>query len=162
MGLRDSLAMHLRAAYFSLRRTAQARLAASGATVDQVVVMTLLTEEPAMTQREIVERSHSDPSTIRAMLVLLEERGWVRREVDPDDARVWRVSLTAAGRKQQSRLRRIGHIGDPTNMEHLLTDAELRVVSDCLKRIANAQAEVATAGDSRTRKPNRVSRGDPK
>jgi DNA-binding MarR family transcriptional regulator len=137
--------MQLRAAYFSLRRTAQARLVASGATVDQVVVMTLLTEEPGMTQREIVERSFSDPSTVRAMLVLLEQRGWVRREPDPDDARVRRVSLTAEGRKQHRQLQRIVHIGDPTDMENLMSKNELRIVTNCLKRIAQRQAELATS-----------------
>jgi len=135
--------MHLRHAYFSIRRTAQARLATSGASADQVVVMTLLAEEPALTQREIVERSFSDPSTVRAMLVLLEQRGWVRRDADPEDARVRRVSLTAEGRKQQRRLQRVSHLGDQANMEHLLTDEELRVVTDCLKRIAHRQAEMA-------------------
>ncbi|MCA9142942.1 MAG: MarR family transcriptional regulator [Planctomycetaceae bacterium] len=145
MGLRDSLVMQLRAAYFAVRRTAQSRLAASGATVDQVVVMTLLTEEPGMTQREIVERSFSGPSTVRAMLVLLEQRGWVRRESDPDDARVRCVSLTAEGRKQHRQLQRIGHIGDPTNLEDLMSAEELRVVTKCLKRIAQRQAELTTS-----------------
>jgi DNA-binding MarR family transcriptional regulator len=145
MGLRDSLAMQLRAAYFSLRRTAQTSLAASGATVDQVVVMTLLAEEPALTQQEIVERSFSDPSTVRAMLVLLERRGWVRRESDPADARVWRVSLTSEGLKQQRRLQRMGRIGDPTNVENLLSDEESRVVRECLARIANRQSKLASS-----------------
>lgn len=134
--------MQLRAAYFSMRRTALMRLEASEATPDQVVVMTLLAEEPALTQQEIVERSFSDPSTVRAMLVLLEQRGWVQRDFDPEDARVRRVSLTAEGRKQQRRLQRIGHIGDPTNMEDLLSEEELRVVTDCLNRIASRQAEL--------------------
>ncbi len=144
MGLRDSLAMHLRAAYFSIRRTAQTRLAASGATADQVVVMMLLAEEPALTQRDIVEQTFSDPSTVRAMLVLLEQRGWVRRDIDPKDARVRRVSLTAEGRKQQRRLQSLGHMGDPTNLDDLLSKEELRVVSNCLKRIADKQAELTT------------------
>lgn len=143
MGLRDSLAMRLRPAYFSIRRTPLARLAGSGATVDQVVAMTLLAEEPGLTQREIVDRSFSDPSTVRAMLVLLEQRGWVRRQCDPEDARVWRVSLTAEGRKQQRRLQRIGHIGDSTIMEQVLSDDELRIVHDCLKRIADSQSQLA-------------------
>ena len=128
VGLREGLAMRLREAYFSIRRTAQTRLAASGATVDQVVVLTLISEEPGLSQRDIVERSFSDPSTIRAMLVLLEERGWVCREFDPGDARLRKVYLTPEGRKQQRRLKRIGHIGDPTNMENLFTDEELEGV----------------------------------
>ncbi|MEQ1824965.1 MAG: MarR family transcriptional regulator [Pirellula sp.] len=150
MGLRDSLAMHLRAAYFSIRRTAQTRLAGSGATTDQVVVMTLLAEEAGLTQQEIVERSFSDPSTVRAMLKLLEDRDWVRRDFDPNDARVRRVSLTAEGRKQQRRLQRIAHIGDPINMEKLLSEAELRVVTDCLKRIANRQADLGISEVARS------------
>ena len=142
MGFRDSLANRLRQAYFSIRRTAQAYLAGTGATVDQVVVLTVLAAEEGLTQRDIVERSFSDPSTIRAMLVLLEKRGWVRREFDPDDARVRRVFLTAEGRQQEERLVRIGHVGNPNNLENLLTDEELRIVTDCLERIARRQAEV--------------------
>jgi len=134
--------MQLREAYFSIRRSAQARLATTGATVDQVVVLTLIAEEQGLTQRDIVERLFSDPSTVRAMLVLLEKREWIRRDFDPNDARVWRVSLTAEGRKQQRRLKRIAHIGDPTKMENLLADDELQIVRNCLKRIAGKQAEL--------------------
>lgn len=151
VGLRDSLVMDLRAAYYSVRRTAQTRLAGSEGTVDQVVVMTLLAEEPALTQAEIVERSFSDPSTIRAMLVLLERRGWVRRASDPADARVRRVSLTAKGRRQQRRLQRIAHIGDSSNMENLFSSEELDIVRDCLRRVAGRQAEIAAGANARPR-----------
>jgi DNA-binding MarR family transcriptional regulator len=147
--------MQLREAYFSIRRSAQARLTATGATVDQVVVLTLIAEEQGLTQRDIVERSCSDPSTIRAMLVLLEKRGWIRRDFDPNDARVWRVSLSAEGRKQQRRLKRIAHIGDPTRMENLLADDELQIVRNCLQRIAGKQAEVATSATGKSKQDAR-------
>ena len=46
----------------------------------------------------------SDPSTVRAMLVLLEERGLVEREAHPTDARARTVALTAKGRRAYRRL----------------------------------------------------------
>lgn len=111
--------------------------------MDQVVVMTLLSEEPGLTQQAIIERSCSDPSTVRAMLVLLERRGWVRRESNPHDKRVRRVSLTAEGRRQQRRLQGVSPIGADENMEQLLSKEELRVVAECLKRIVSRQSVLA-------------------
>jgi DNA-binding MarR family transcriptional regulator len=136
---RDSLAMRLREAYFSIRRSAQQHLSGTGATVDQVVVLTLLAAEEGLTQQDLVERAFSDPSTIRQILVLLEKRLWIRRESCSADARAKRVYLTAEGRKQQRQLKRMGHIGDPRNMEDLLSPKELQMVVDCLQRISSAQ-----------------------
>lgn len=46
----------------------------------------------------------SDPSTVRAMLVLLEERGLVRRNPHPTDGRARTAALTAAGRRKSRQL----------------------------------------------------------
>ena len=46
----------------------------------------------------------SDPSTVRAMLVLLERRGLVEREAHPTDARARTVALTAKGLRAYRRL----------------------------------------------------------
>ena len=139
MSFRDTLTMRLREAYFSIRRSAQQHLAETGATVDQVVLLTLLAEEDGLTQQELVARAFSDPSTIRQMLVLLEERSWIRREQCPEDARARRVYLTREGRQQQRRLKRIGHISDPTLMEELLDPTELELMVKCLERISASQ-----------------------
>ncbi len=138
MSFRETLAMRLREAYFSIRRSAQQHLTESEATIDQVVVLTLLAEEDGLTQLELGERAFSDPSTIRQMLVLLEDRQWIRREPCPNDGRARRVFLTSEGRRQQQRLKRIGHVGDPTNMENLLSERELATVVKCLDRICVA------------------------
>ena len=44
----------------------------------------------------------SDPSTVRAMLVLLEERGLVSRDTHPTDGRARTVALTAVGAAEVS------------------------------------------------------------
>jgi len=59
------LAMHLRRAYLTLHRRADARFAAFELTADQFVVLTLLAEKEAVTQQHLTRRSLSDPNTKR-------------------------------------------------------------------------------------------------
>jgi DNA-binding MarR family transcriptional regulator len=98
------LAMALRIAYLTLHRQTNVALARSLITADQFVVLTALAEERAITQRELVERTSSDPNTLRAMLVLLEERSLIERPPHPTDGRARSVALTPAGRKMQQKL----------------------------------------------------------
>jgi len=137
--------MQLRGAYGLIRRVAQTRLADSDATVDQVVIMTLLAEEDGLTQKDLVERAFSDPSTVRAMLVLLEQRGLVHREVCDEDARARRVYLTGEGRRQQESLVRRSHIGDATRLEALFDDEELQLLRRFLQRIIDDKLAVVNA-----------------
>ncbi|MGE3776132.1 MAG: MarR family winged helix-turn-helix transcriptional regulator [Pirellulaceae bacterium] len=150
MSIRDSLAMQLRGAYGLIRRAAQARLADTDATVDQVVIMTLLAEEDGLTQKDLVERAFSDPSTVRAILVLLEQRGLVRREVCDEDARARRVYLTSKGRRQQKSLVRRSHIGDATRLEALFDGDELRLLRGFLQRIIDDKLAVVNATSQHT------------
>ncbi len=97
---KSKLPMALRAAYFALHRRTEARFTTLGVTADQFVLMTTLARGHAQTQRELARRMPSDPSTVRAMLVLLEEKGLVRRDSSPTDSRARRISLTAAGKRK--------------------------------------------------------------
>ena len=63
-------------------------------TVDQFVILTLLGEQDGITQQELARRASSDPNTIRAMLVLLENRHLVARVQHPTDGRALRITLT--------------------------------------------------------------------
>jgi DNA-binding MarR family transcriptional regulator len=112
---------------------------------DQVVMMSLLAEEDGLTQKDLVERAFSDPSTVRAMLVLLERRGLVRREVCDEDARARRVYLTSEGRRQQKSLVRRSHIGDATRLEALFDDEELQLLRGFLQRIIDDKLAVVNA-----------------
>jgi DNA-binding MarR family transcriptional regulator len=97
------LAMALRAAYMALHRETEAAVASHGVTADQFVVLAALAGGEARTQRELVARTGSDPSTLRAMLVLLEKRGLVERRPHPTDGRARSVRLTASGRRALGR-----------------------------------------------------------
>ena len=67
------LAIALRAAYLALHRRSEARFSSHGVTADQFVLLATLDRGTALTQRELARRMSSDPSTVRAMLVL---RAW--------------------------------------------------------------------------------------
>ena len=68
-------------------------------TADQFVLLATLDRGQAVTQRELARRMASDPSTVRAMLVLLARRGFVRRDSHPTDARARTVALTPLGKR---------------------------------------------------------------
>ena len=94
---KDELPLVLRTAYLTLHRRSDAVFAEYGITADQFVLLATLARSQAMTQRELAVRMPSDPSTVRAMLVLLEKQGLVMREAHPTDARARSVGLTKAG-----------------------------------------------------------------
>ncbi len=99
MTTQSELPMALRAAYMALHRRTDSRFAQHGVTADQFVLLATLVRGQALTQRELARRMPSDPSTVRAMLVLLEKRGLVQRDTHPTDARARTVTLTAAGKQ---------------------------------------------------------------
>lgn len=94
----------LRAAYFGMHRISDAHFSRHGVTADQFVLLACLAEQDGVTQQELARRASSDPSTTRAMLVLLEGRGLVSREHAPGDRRARVVTLTAKGRRLSERL----------------------------------------------------------
>jgi DNA-binding MarR family transcriptional regulator len=96
----------LRAAYFAMHRVSDSHFAKYGVTADQFVLFACLAEDDGITQQELACRASSDPSTIRAMLLLLEGRGLVARERNPEDHRALVVTLTAKGRRIFERLRK--------------------------------------------------------
>lgn len=100
----ETLGMRLRGAYLTFHRLANAHFGPFGVTADQFVILTLLSEEDGLTQREVVERAFSDPNTIGEMLSRLEKKKLVRREPHPQDGRARCVFLTPKGRKVQKQL----------------------------------------------------------
>ncbi|MDA8745672.1 MarR family transcriptional regulator [Rubripirellula amarantea] len=102
------LPLALRAAYMALHRNTEAKFATHGVTADQFVLMLAVDENRSLTQRELAKRISSDPSTVRAMLVLLERNGLIRRDAHPNDLRAKTVELTASGKRKLRKLWKVG------------------------------------------------------
>jgi DNA-binding MarR family transcriptional regulator len=98
------LAMGLRMAYWAMHRLTDECLVTRGVTANQFVLLALLMEADGITQQDLVLRASSDPSTIRAMLVLLEKKRLVVRNQHARDGRARCVTLTHKGRQAYKRM----------------------------------------------------------
>lgn len=133
----ESLGMRLRGAYLTFHRLANTQFEACGITADQFVVLTILVEEPGLSQREIVDRAHSDANTVGAILKRLQGKRLAKRESHPSDGRVWRVFPTELGTKRQRRA------SDESRdlhdqLEKLFTPKERKLLGALLSRIPPA------------------------
>ncbi len=139
------VARALRAAYLAMHRQTNACFAKDGVTADQFVLLAALAEGDAVTQQELVRRVGSDPSTVRAMLLLLEGRGLVARERHPDDGRARCVTLTAKGRHV---FRRLLAKSEPLRARLLAAfrPNEVTVLVGLLRRVADVMAPPASNG----------------
>ncbi len=139
------VARALRGAFLALHRQTNACFAKDGVTADQFVLLAALADEDAVTQQELVRRVGSDPSTVRAMLLLLEGRGLVARERHPDDGRARCVTLTGKGRHVFQRL-----LAKSEPLRARLLAAfrpnEVTVLVGLLRRVADVMAPPASNG----------------
>ena len=148
MTAQSELPMALRAAYLALHRRSEAQFAPQGLTADQFVLLATLSRGHALTQRELARRMPSDPSTVRAMLVLLERRGLVQRDTHPSDARARTVALTTAGKRK---FRQLWRAGEPIRAQMFgsLRPDEAETLVGLLTRVAEGlNAECVHAGGS--------------
>ena len=95
----------IRRAHLSMQRYADALFSARKITQDQCSLLWIVWRREGIRQNELAEELFTDPNTVTAMVVRLEKRGLIRREVCSEDGRARRVSLTPAGRRLVGRLR---------------------------------------------------------
>lgn len=70
-----------------------------------VAHLALLDERGAMSQRQLADLTHVNPTVMVKLVDSLEERGWVTRERNPEDRRSYALQLTELGNKALSTLR---------------------------------------------------------
>ena len=139
----ERLPLELRAAYLALHRCSDVQFAKLGVTADQFVLLATLARGHALTQRELAARMPSDPSTVRAMLVLLEKRGFVARNSHPTDGRARTVALTALGLRKNRQVFEAGQaIRD--QMASSLSAAEAKSLVKLLRRVSKSLADATT------------------
>jgi DNA-binding MarR family transcriptional regulator len=153
MSLQDELPLVLRAAYLTMHRRSDAEFVEHGVTADQFVLLATLARGEVMTQRDLAARMPSDPSTVRAMLVLLEERGLIVRAAHPSDARARTVALTKLGQQTFNAVWEAGQaIRD--QMVSSLSAQETKTLVTLLQKVTGALAAdtmVVAAASNRNR-----------
>ena len=142
MNPKDELPLALRTAYLTLHRRSDTEFAQYDITADQFVLLATLSRGDAMTQRELAARMPSDPSTVRAMLVLLEKQRLVARESHPTDGRARTSTLTRLGLRKFQQVWEAGQsVRD--QMVNSLNASETRTLLSLLQRVAESLGERA-------------------
>jgi MarR family transcriptional regulator for hemolysin len=132
----DSLGRQIALTAKQVRAWADRVLTEHGASLVTWIVLqqALRAEAPGFSQRELAAGlSIGGPSLVRH-LDRLEREGLVRREPDPDDRRVTRVSITEAGRLKHQELAVVAQRLDD-ELGSVLSGRERRVLIDVLVRI---------------------------
>jgi DNA-binding MarR family transcriptional regulator len=78
----------------SVRRAFNTRLAAIDLNMTQAGLLSCLDEHGSLTQRELADLLHITRVSAGTCIDSLEARSLVKRTGDPDDRRVWLISLT--------------------------------------------------------------------
>ncbi len=103
-------------------------------------VMNLIDAHPGTTQRELVEGSLIDPSSMVAVIDELEEMGLAERRLHPDDRRKHAVHLTTKGRRTLQRARQVA-IDLAEEVFAPLDERELETLRRLLRRLAGLPAK---------------------
>jgi DNA-binding MarR family transcriptional regulator len=148
MKFEETIGMQLRGAYLTLHRCLNLILRESGVTADQFVVMSLVAEEDGLTQGEIAERCSSDPSTVGALLRLLDGKGLVSRRRHPEDGRARSIHLTPEGRDLHERAWETSMGFQKALGDTLHTSGEGKAVLTALGRIRDTMTGLMAARNS--------------
>jgi len=77
-----------------VRRQADKRARTHGMTRAQWAVLARLQREPGITQSRLASLTDVEPITIGRLVDRLEASGLIERQPDPEDRRIWRLTLT--------------------------------------------------------------------
>jgi DNA-binding MarR family transcriptional regulator len=70
-----------------------------GVTIAQYAVLTVLDEEPGLSNADLARRAFLTPQTMNQTLRALEEKRWVNRRPHPGHGRILQAELTPGGRR---------------------------------------------------------------
>ena len=106
------------------------------------VVLTMIDAHPGMTQNELVLTTHTDPSSMVALVDHLEAAGLAERRPHPSDRRKRTVHLTARGRRRLTKAR---HAIEGLAAETFgrLTESERRDLHRLLRKLAGLDEPVS-------------------
>jgi DNA-binding MarR family transcriptional regulator len=101
-------------------------------------VLTLIDTHPGSAQRELVERSMIDASTMVAVVDELEQRGLAERRPHPADRRKRAVYLTAKGSRTLERARKVAG-QTAAEMFAALDESEIATLRKLLRKLAGVE-----------------------
>ena len=135
-GAEENLGLLLGLARARLVSALEAELAAAGLAINhtQYAALKRLAQCAPLAPGELAQALGHDAGAMTRVLDGLEEKGYLRREPNPDDRRCVRVIPTEAGAALWSRMRGCGERTMARALENL-SESERETLRDLLKRI---------------------------
>jgi DNA-binding MarR family transcriptional regulator len=113
------------------------RLAPLGVRIAEHEVLANVASEPGLSQQALAARCFTAKSHVSALVVSLEQRGWLQREVDAADARVRRLRLTRSG-EAMARKTMAAQAEVVQAMAAQVSRAELQGIESAMQRVGQA------------------------
>src|SRR5688572_23662382 len=113
------------------------RLAPLGVRIAEHEVLANVASEPGLSQQALAARCFTAKSHVSALVVSLEQRGWLQREVDPADARVRRLLLTRSGEVVAKKTMSV-QADVVQAMASSVSNAELLGIESAMQRVGEA------------------------
>lgn len=139
-----SFMRHLCITYRCAMRYREHQLLDTGLAGCQTPYLLPLYQHPGLTQEELARELNVNKSSVARQLPILEEKGYVRREADPDDKRVVRVYPTQKTLNLEERMFVVLRNWSAF-LTQGFTDEERELLSRLMARIAH-RAESYTKG----------------
>jgi DNA-binding MarR family transcriptional regulator len=134
----------LKRAQHSLRLRMDEALKGMGVTTPQYAAMSVLAEEPGLSNAQIARRSFVTPQTMNEILARLEARGLVERRSHAEHGRVLQAYLTGEGERLLEECRRtVATVED--RMVSGLSERERGGLLEALRECAEALQRSAQA-----------------
>ena len=132
----------------ALRRRLAAAVEPAGLTLPAYTALSVLQAQNGLSNAQLARRSLVTPQSMSEVLMLLVERGYVRRLPDPGHGRVIRTELTEAGRRALEQcdravdaveLEMLGDVdpADASDLREILIRLGRALESDHLERAAD-------------------------
>jgi DNA-binding MarR family transcriptional regulator len=105
-------------------------------------------DEPGIDQRRLAARLAIDPVTAGQIVLDFERRAWAIREIDPTDRRVRRLTLTARGLEQRTKMRPLMLNAQDRILAPLSATERVQLLR-LLRRVIEGNAPYARPGNGR-------------
>jgi len=73
-------------------------------TPEQWAILNRLSENSGLSQKEVAKRTFKDNANITRILDKLEKKGLIKRLMDKNDRRVWKIHITEEGKKVRDKV----------------------------------------------------------
>lgn len=114
-------------------------------------ILAALAQEDDVTQAQLAAQLQAAPQTVSAAICKLMREGLIERLPDPLDARVWRITLTADGRKAALRL--CDEAQHPCSVFDALDDDELAQFNELTGKLVKRLEQEIDLSDAPSEQP---------